>query len=142
MDATAHRLHGSVAARGGQGVLLLGPPGAGKSDLLLRLLPLGFDLVADDQVVVTHGVAAAPPPLAGLLEVRGLGLIRLPFVSARLVLAVTLAAGERLPMPQRYDDLDLPLISLDARAASAPQRVALALDCLQGKIPLVAGALS
>jgi HPr kinase/phosphorylase len=142
MGAPAHRLHGSAAARAGQGVLLLGPPGAGKSDLLLRLLPLGFDLVADDQVVVTDGVAAPPPPLAGLLEVRGLGLIRLAFVSARLVLVVALEAGERLPAPRRYDDLDLPLISVDARAASAPQRVALALDCLQGKIPLVAGALS
>jgi HPr kinase/phosphorylase len=135
-------LHASAAARNGAGVLLLGAPGAGKSDLLLRLLPLGFALVADDQVVVRDGVASAPDALRGLLEVRGLGLVRLDCVSAKLVLAVELSAGERLPAPRRYADLDLPLINLDASAASAPQRIALALDCLQGKIPLVAGAFA
>jgi HPr kinase/phosphorylase len=98
--------------------------------------------VADDQVVVRDGVASAPDALRGLLEVRGLGLVRLDCVSAKLVLAVELSAGERLPAPRRYADLDLPLINLDASAASAPQRIALALDCLQGKIPLVAGAFA
>jgi HPr kinase/phosphorylase len=141
MDA-AGTLHGSAAARDGAGVLLLGVPGAGKSDLLLRLLRLGFDLVADDRVQVRDGMASAPAAIAGLLEVRGLGLIRLPHVAARLVLAVELSQGERLPEPRRFPDLDLPLISVDAGAASAPQRIALALDCLQGKIPLVAGAFA
>ncbi len=135
-------VHASAAARAGAGVLLLGPPGAGKSDLVLRLLPLGFVLVADDQVVVKDGVASAPAALRGILEVRGLGLIRLDYVTARLVLAVDLSAGDRLPGPRRYTDLDLPLINLDASAASAPQRVALALDCLQGKVSLVAGAFA
>jgi HPr kinase/phosphorylase len=139
---TARTIHASAAARDGAGVLLLGPPGAGKSDLVLRLLPLGFALIADDQVLVRDGVASAPERLRGLLEVRGLGLIRLDFVTAPLVLAVELSAGARLPAPRRYADLDLPLINLDANAASAPQRVALALDCLQGKIPLVAGAFA
>jgi HPr kinase/phosphorylase len=99
-------------------------------------------LVADDQVVVKDGVASAPAALRGILEVRGLGLIRLDYVTARLVLAVDLSAGDRLPGPRRYTDLDLPLINLDASAASAPQRVALALDCLQGKVSLVAGAFA
>jgi HPr kinase/phosphorylase len=135
-------LHASAASRAGAGVLLLGPPGAGKSDLLLRLLDRGFDLVADDQVELRNGLACAPPPLAGLVEVRGLGLLRFPHVSARLVLAVQLGLGERLPAPRRFPDLDLPLISVDAGAASAPQRVALALDCLQGTIPMMAGAFA
>ena len=139
-------LHGSAAARGGDGVLLLGPPGAGKSDLVLRLLERGFVLVADDRVLVRDGIASAPDALVGVLEVRGLGLVRLPCTAARLVLAVALETGlglgERLPRPRRYDDLDLPLISVDASAASAPQRIALALDCLQGRIPIVAGAFA
>jgi HPr kinase/phosphorylase len=140
-------LHGSAAARGAAGVLLLGAPGAGKSDLLLRLLRHGFCLIADDQVQVVDGVASAPASLAGLLEVRGLGLVRLPCVSARLVLAVELlrpiaATSDRLPEPLHYRDLDLPLIKLDPGAASAPDRIGLALDCLQGTVPLLVGAFA
>jgi HPr kinase/phosphorylase len=135
-------VHGSAVARDGAGVLILGVAGAGKSSLVLRLLGCGFCLVADDRVVLADGYAAAPDPLAGLLEVRGLGLVRLPHVTARLVLAVRLGPAERLPQPSRLPDLDLPVINLDAGAAAAPHIVALALDCLQGKIPLVAGAFA
>ena len=77
-------------------MLLIGPPGAGKSDLLLRLLARGFDLVADDHVDIEDGIARPVPALAGLLEVRGLGIVRLPHVaSARLALAVQLVAADR-----------------------------------------------
>ncbi len=123
-------------------MLLLGGAGAGKSDLLLRLLRHGFCLIADDQVRVTDGVASAPDAIAGLLEVRGLGLVRLPHVSARLVLAVELGMSERLPERRRYADLDLPVITVDPGAASAPDRIALALDCLQGRVPLLVGAFA
>src|SRR5919205_3670266 len=83
------RVHGTCVARSGAGVLLLGPAGAGKSDLALRLLSRGFDLVADDQVVIEDGVACPPPPLAGLMEVRGVGIVRLAYVAAaRLALGV------------------------------------------------------
>jgi HPr kinase/phosphorylase len=145
--STCRTLHGSAAARGAAGVLLLGAPGAGKSDLLLRLLRHGFCLIADDQVQVVDGVASAPSSLAGILEVRGLGLVRLPHVSARLALAIELRpAGEgltaRLPEPRHYPDLDLPVITVDPGAASAPDRIALALDCLQGKVPLLVGAFA
>ena len=138
--SAARTLHASAAARDGAGVIILGASGAGKSDLVLRLLDRGFVLIADDQVLVQDGVASAPAALAGMLEVRGLGLLRLPHVAAPLVLAVQLGLGERLPLPARFPDLDLPLINLDAGAASAPQRVALALDCVQGRASLVAGA--
>ena len=80
-------LHASCAAHQGDGVLILGPSGAGKSDLLLRLLGRGWDLVADDQVelMAEDGtlVARTPAPLAGMMEVRGIGLLRdLPHVVA------------------------------------------------------------
>jgi HPr kinase/phosphorylase len=136
------QIHGSCASRGGGGVLLIGPPGAGKSDLLLRLLARGFDLVADDQVAIVDGVAYPGPALAGLLEVRGLGIVRLPHIaSARLALAVELASpAVRLPAPARHDALDLPLTVIDPQAASAPERVAMALDCALGRVAQVAGA--
>jgi len=136
------QFHGSCAARDGFGVLLMGPPGSGKSDLLLRLLSRGFDLVADDRVDVIDGIASAPPPLAGLLEVRGLGIMRLPHrAQATLALVVDLGAlPPRLPMPARHAALDLPQVGIDAAAASAPERVALALDCALGRAVQLAGA--
>ena len=145
-------------------MLLLGPPGSGKSDLGLRLLSRGFVLVGDDRVVIDRDVARPTASLAGLLEVRGLGIVRLPYAAeARLVLAVELVpearliyagppasdplppgqgvASERLPQPRRHD-LGIPVITLDAFAASAPDRVALALDCALGHVPQVAGAFA
>ncbi len=142
MPAPTHTMHASAAARAGAGVLLLGPPGAGKSDLVLRLLHHGFALIADDQVMIEGRHAAPPPALAGLLEVRGLGIMRLPYVTADLILAVRLAKGDRLPEPSRLSELDLPLINVDPSAASAPLRVALALDCLQGVISMQVGAFA
>jgi HPr kinase/phosphorylase len=138
------QIHGSCASRKGAGVLLIGPPGAGKSDLLLRLLARNFDLVADDRTDIIDGVAQPVPALAGLLEVRGLGIVRLPYVaSARLALVIELGqAAPRMPVPSRHVDLGLPLAMVDANAASAPDRVALALDCALGVLTQVAGAFA
>jgi HPr kinase/phosphorylase len=136
-------LHASCVARQGAWVLLLGPAGAGKSDLALRLLSRGFELVADDQVEITDGIARAPPALAGLLEVRGLGIMRLPHASeAQLALAVELRRGERLPVLLRHPTLDLPLVHVPSDAASAPDRIALALDCALGRVGQVSGAFA
>ncbi len=138
------QIHGSCACRDGAGVLLLGPPGSGKSDLVLRLLGHGFTLVADDRVDIEKGVARAPEGLAGLLEIRGLGIIRLPAASeARLALAVDLALPRpRLPEPTRHPDLDIPVIGLDAASVSAALRVGLALDCALGRVAQLAGAFA
>jgi HPr kinase/phosphorylase len=138
------QIHGSCASRSGDGVLLIGPPGAGKSDLLLRLLSRGFDLVADDRVEIIGGMAGPAHNLAGLLEVRGLGIVRLPHVgSARLALVVELGDhAVRLPEPARHAALDLPLLRVDPWTASAAERVALALDCALGHVPQLAGAFA
>ncbi len=136
-------LHASCAARDGCGVLLLGPPGSGKSDLLLRLLAQGFVLVADDQVLVDAGWAAPPELLAGLLEVRGLGIVRLPHAApVRLSLAVQLGVGDRLPHAAMHAATGLPLVLIDPSQASAAARVGLALDCALGRVALVAGAFA
>jgi HPr kinase/phosphorylase len=137
------QIHASCAARDGHGVLLLGPPGSGKSDLVLRLLDHGFELVADDRVDVEDGLASPPAALAGLLEVRGLGLLRMPHLAqARLVLAVELACGDRLPTPSAHPLFGLPMVHVDPAACSAPRRVALSLDCALGRTRLLVGAFA
>ncbi len=124
-------------------MLLLGPSGSGKSDLVLRLLDHGFALVADDQVDVEDGVARPPAALAGLLEVRGLGLMHVTHIpAARIRLAVALDRGERLPAPETYAPLGVPLVHVDPAACSAPRRVALALDCALGRTTQLAGAFA
>jgi HPr kinase/phosphorylase len=138
------RFHASCVARDGAAVLLLGPSGAGKSDLALRLLGRGFALVADDQVDVAGGLARAPAALAGLIEVRGLGIVRLPYLSdVQLFVVVVLTdQNERLPRPERFAELDLPVIRLNAFDVSAPDRVALALDCALGRVTQHTGAFA
>jgi HPr kinase/phosphorylase len=107
----------------------------------MRLLTHGFSLVADDQVDIADGMASPPPPLAGLLEVRGLGILRLDATyPARLRLVVELGRQtQRLPHPACDPDFGLPLLHLDPGVASAPDRVALALDCALGRVTQVAG---
>jgi HPr kinase/phosphorylase len=143
------RLHASCAARaeapGADALLLLGPPGSGKSDFTLRLLRHGFILVADDQVIIEDDLSVrAPESLAGVLEVRGLGLFRLPFLhTATLRLAITLGReAERLPVPRCHAVLGVPEITLDPALASAPERAALALEAACGRITQLAGAFA
>ena len=104
---TPETIHASAAALGGRGILIRGTSGSGKSTLLAALIA-GMPparLVADDRVVLTvtaGGVfAAAPPALAGLLEIRGAGIVRLPYVIRVPVVLVVdllpLAACPRLP---------------------------------------------
>ena len=127
---------GTCVAVGGRGVLLQGPSGAGKSDLALRLIDGGAELVADDRVVLeAHaGVlsASAPTALRGLLEVRGLGVFRLPYRASVAVALVAELGGERddrLPLPNTTTVLghELPAIRLSGERASAAARVRLAL---------------
>ena len=122
-------------------MLLIGASGAGKSDLLLRLLDHGFTLVADDRVDIVDGVACVPAPLAGLIEVRGFGIVKLPYIaSARLALVAALGRAERLPGPAQQ--FGLPLVHVDPFQASAPSRLALALRCALKQADLLVGALT
>jgi HPr kinase/phosphorylase len=142
------RLHASCAARafgdGGDAVLFTGPPGSGKSDLVLRLIHAGWSLVADDQVIVEDGFATAPTPLSGVLEVRGLGLFRLDCLArARLRLVVRCGfAPDRLPSPERDPMLGLPVVWVDPGAVSEVERVSLALEAARGRLRQLAGAFS
>jgi HPr kinase/phosphorylase len=149
-------LHGTCVSVGGEGVLILGKPGSGKSALALRLVdepghgisgvPLRSELVADDQVIVTRDqgrlMASAPGALRGKLEIRGLGIVTLATPpSAPLALVVKLqdhSAIERLPDPATFEILGmaLPLVEIDAKMASGPARLRAALNWLTQPDPL------
>jgi len=72
-------LHASCVALAGQGLLILGESGSGKSGLSLGLMAMGADLVADDRVILSRTekaiVASAPDTIDGLIEARGIGLL-------------------------------------------------------------------
>jgi HPr kinase/phosphorylase len=143
MSGSAVELHASCVARDGAAVLLVGPSGSGKSDLALRLLGRGFALVADDRAVIRNGIVRPAPTLAGLLEVRGLGILRLPYLpEARLALVAHLATPERLPAPSHHPELDVPELRVTPFAPSAPDLLIFALDCALGRIGQVAGAFA
>jgi len=138
--------HGTAIAVGEAAALILGASGSGKSDLALRCITLGSNalipqpcvLVADDRVHLEGAagriVVSAPETIAGKLEVRGLGIVDVPYrPSANLVLAVELVPPggvERLPDPPLERDflgLRLPLMRLAPFEASAPVKLLLAL---------------
>jgi serine kinase of HPr protein (carbohydrate metabolism regulator) len=143
-------LHATCVAMGDKGVLLLGPPSAGKSDLALRLIDMpgrgageasmDFKLVSDDQVMIrreSNDLYATPPqPIAGHLEIRGLGIVHTAHrARIKLVLAVKLMAAARIErMPDRHKDrfemlgVTIPLIAIDPNMASAPARLRAALS--------------
>ncbi len=101
-------LHASAVAIDGHGLLLIGPSGAGKSDLALRLIDDGATLVADDRVIAEARAGrlhlSAPAGIAGLIELRGVGIVRLPFGHAPARLVLRLGAGFAPPRAGNHAD--------------------------------------
>ena len=104
--AESQILHASCVAVEGVAVLILGRSASGKSGLALQLMSSGAVLVADDRTEVRIGasgiMARSPDTLSGLIEARGVGILRADTVdSARIALVIDLdqTESERLPMP-------------------------------------------
>jgi serine kinase of HPr protein (carbohydrate metabolism regulator) len=137
-----------ILCTGRGGALLRGPTGSGKSDLALRLIDSGATLVADDQVVLTRRDqmlwAAAPVALAGRIEVRGIGIVEVPWIRAAPVVAVFDLVGAEVPgrLPEHevvpVAGVALPRFGLAPFEASAPAKVRAALDLVAARAAGVA----
>jgi HPr kinase/phosphorylase len=142
MIEVSQTIQATAVALAGRVVLLRGSPGSGKSDLALRLVDGGGMLVADDQTCLSRRGAevwaTAPGPLKDLLEVRGVGIVRMPALAeAPVALLIDLVGErhvERCPDPQAESVLgvELPRLQLNAASASAPAKVRLALRLAAG----------
>ena len=137
------RMHATCVEIGTHAVLLRGPSGCGKSDLALRMIDHNGRLVADDYVELSarNGRLYASPPaeLAGRLEVRGVGVVRLSYVSrARVGLVVDLVPqlAERLPVPRaiELEGVAVPHYELAAFEDSAPAKLRLLMRAIDHDI--------
>ncbi|NDR56834.1 HPr kinase/phosphorylase [Aliiruegeria sabulilitoris] len=105
---TSTRFHASTVALHGRALLITGPAGSGKSTLALEMISLGAELVADDQTQIRLDqgrlLATPHPNIAGMIEARHVGLLRLPYCpEAEVALVLDLGQAElhRLP-PRRH----------------------------------------
>lgn len=116
-------------------MLVRGASGAGKSTLALRCLEAGFRLVADDRVTVWcsggRPFGKAPSPLAGLMEIRSVGIVSdVGLVCCEVVMVVDLvSAPQRLPDPMVAEvaDVTLPLLQLAIQDPDLPLKLRAAL---------------
>jgi HPr kinase/phosphorylase len=130
-------VHATAVAIGGRAVLLRGPSGSGKSDLALRLIDAGARLVSDDYSKLQREddtiVVRAPKPISGLIEVRGVGILKIEALApAPLALIVDLVAPqhvERLPEPcsETIFGLAIPVVAIAPFEASAAAKLRFAL---------------
>jgi serine kinase of HPr protein (carbohydrate metabolism regulator) len=129
-------LHASCVAIGGRAILIAGRSGAGKSDLALRLIDRGAELVSDDYTIVEASggrlLAEAPATIRGKIEVRGVGIIEVEAIGgAPVCLHVDLdREPERLPLESETVEIagvDIPTVAANALEPSAPIKVEQAL---------------
>lgn len=137
-------VHATAVEIDGAAVLLRGPSASGKSDLALRLIDRGGRLVADDRTALTlrDGCveASAPPEIEGRMEIRGLGIVRVPAsgpATVRLVVDLVPAGEvERMPCEASTAVLGvrIPAMRLDPFEASADAKVRIALRMAPGEV--------
>jgi len=141
------QIHATCIEVDGVGVLIRGASGSGKSDLALRLIDAGATLVADDRVdlrrVGPDVSASAPHEIAGMLEVRGIGIVKMAHQASVMVrLVVELVSPdkvERLPEPAicHYMDVAVCLVNLAPFEVSATTKVRSAVALAANRISLV-----
>lgn len=109
-------IHANCVAVDGKGLLILGKSGSGKSTLSLQLLGLGARLVSDDQTILSCDksqlYAASPKQIVGLIEARGIGILKVPVVSnvaIRAIVDLDIVEIRRLPPHREKTVLGLSL---------------------------------
>ena len=134
-------IHATCVELNGYGVLITGASGSGKSDLALRLIEnKKAILVSDDRtdIAIKNGIltASCPKNIEGLLEVRGIGLIQMPFkreASVKLIVEASLPSEiDRLPDAsfETIEGCRIPSLKLDLLTPSAPDKVVVKLKTL------------
>ena len=134
-DTGRLRLNVSAIAIEGRALVLTGKPGSGKSTLALKLIDRGAVLIGDDGVTASarDGTPYAAPPeeQLGSLEIRGVGLVKLPVTEAPVALILALdEVPQRLPesIPQEdWAGVTVPRLSFDSSAPAAALRAEYAL---------------
>lgn len=133
---SSETLHASCIAIEGRAVLIEGRSGSGKSDLALRLIDRGAQLVSDDYTVLVRErdrlLAQPPATIAGRIEVRGIGIVDMPHAErVPVALIVSLAEDvDRLPEERSnrvIAGIPIPSIAIKAHEASAPIKVGIAM---------------
>ena len=123
-------------------MILRGPSGSGKSDLAVRLINEGALLVADDQTILfvenNRMMAQPPAEIAGKMEVRGIGIVRMgPPAIVPVFLLIDMSDPEDVPRMADFSPVELvghkiPRIHLAPFEMSATAKVKLALRALLG----------
>ncbi|MEM7568923.1 MAG: HPr kinase/phosphatase C-terminal domain-containing protein [Pseudomonadota bacterium] len=134
----AHLLHATAVCSDAKGILLTGPSGAGKSDLALRLIDHGAVLISDDAVVLEEGYLRAPARLRGKLEVRGVGIVRMPHMAKPVALKLQIALSDsqdvaRMPSFEA-GEYGCPCLTLNPFEASTPLKVRAAAEQLSALV--------
>jgi serine kinase of HPr protein (carbohydrate metabolism regulator) len=127
---TTHNVHATALILGGKGVILRGPSGAGKSLLALELIDewerngLGGRLVSDDRVDLVAEksglVMHAPKAIEGLIELRGRGIVKRPFL-AEGPLHLVIDLVETLERMVEEDELTTELLGVRLARAPVPR---------------------
>lgn len=132
------RLYATSVAIRDRAVMMMGPSGSGKSDLALRLIDRGADLISDDYTILAPAdgklLASPPDTIAGKMELRGLGIMPMPHVREVAVSLIVHLGGpvERMPLRETTMvilGIAIPEIALDAYENSAAIKVEMALRC-------------
>lgn len=141
------QVHASCVTVDGLGVLIRGKPGSGKSDLAARLIDQGGRLVADDRVdlAAREGalIACVPVAIAGLLEVRGIGILRMAHLAEATIGLVVDMVGqgdvERVPELAfcDYMGVAVPLLRIWPFEPSAAAKIRFAVAALKGSVSWV-----
>ena len=139
--------HGTAVLYRGFGILIRGPSGSGKSDLALRLIDDGADLIADDQVIIKSVgeilQLSSPDKISGLIEVRGVGVVCIKYVSSiPLGLIVDINPRKklkRMPITKKelIGNISIPVITIDAFESSAVAKIKVFIQFLGDEIKLL-----
>jgi serine kinase of HPr protein (carbohydrate metabolism regulator) len=133
---SSETLHASCVAKEGRAILISGRSGSGKSDLALRLIDRGADLVSDDYTIVRRVggklLASAPENIRSKLEIRGLGILEFNHegdvpICLMVELTTEVERMPEMPATMAIAGVQVPSIRLSSLEASAPVKVEVAL---------------